>query len=67
MTLGELQCLFARLKVWHAQGRRAPNRPLLALWAIGRCLRNEARLAPYDEVACELEGLLRRFGPRGNT
>ena len=63
MTPDELQSLFADLKVWHAQGWRAPHKPLLALWAIGRCLRNEARLAPYDEVARELGNLLRRFGP----
>ncbi len=63
MTPSELQRLFADLKVWQRQGRRAPNKPLLALWAIGRCLRNEPRLAPYDEIARELEVLLRRFGP----
>lgn len=63
MTPGELQNLFANLKVWHGQGWRAPNKPLLALWAIGRCLRNEVRLAPYDEIARELGSLLRRFGP----
>ena len=63
MTPGELQSLFANLKVWHAQGWRAPHKPLLALWAIGRCLRNEVRLAPYDEIARELGDLLRRFGP----
>ena len=63
MAPEELQGLFADLKVWHARGWRAPNKPLLALWAIGRCLRNEPRLAPYDEIARELGGLLRRFGP----
>ncbi len=63
MTPGDLKSLFANLKVWHAHGWRAPNKPLLALWAIGRCLRNEARLAPYDEIAHELTALLRRFGP----
>ena len=63
MTPDELRNVFAHLKVWHAKGWRAPNKPLLALWAIGRCLRNEARLAPYDMVAQELGILLRRFGP----
>ncbi len=63
MTPSELRCLFASLKVWHGRGWRAPHKPLLALWAIGRCLRHEARLVPYDEIAHELEGLLRRFGP----
>ncbi len=63
MTPAELRSLFADLKVWHAQGWRAPHKPLLALLAIGRCLRKEARLAPYDDVARELGDLLRRFGP----
>lgn len=63
MTPDELRNLFANLKVWHARGWRAPNKPLLALWAIGRCLRNEGRLASYDTVARELGELLRRFGP----
>ena len=63
MTPDGLQSLFTNLKVWHTQGWRAPNKPLLALWAIGRCLRNEPRLAPYGEIARELEVLLRRFGP----
>ena len=63
MTPDELRNLFANLKVWHARGWRAPNKPLLALWAIGRCLRSEGRLAPYDTVARELGELLRRFGP----
>ena len=62
MTPGELQNLFANLKVWHGNGWRAPNKPLLALWAIGRCLRNKARLAPYDKIESELGTLLRRFG-----
>ncbi len=62
MTPRELQSLFADLKVGHVQGKRAPHKPLLALWAIGRCLRNKARLAPYDEIARELGNLLRRFG-----
>ena len=63
MTPGELAGLFASLKVWKAQGRRAPYKPLLALWAIGRCLRSKERLVPYDEIARELSPLLRRFGP----
>ena len=62
MKFEELQRLFADLKVWHGNGRRAPHKPLLALWAIGRCLRNEERLVPYSIVERELGELLRRFG-----
>ena len=66
MTPTELQRLFSEIKVWQGNGWRAPNKPLLALWAIGRCLRNEERLAPYGEIARDLAVLLRRFGRPGN-
>ena len=52
-----------KLNVWGKSGKRAPHKPLLALWAIGRCLRGEPRLAPYQLVHQDLERLLLRFGP----
>lgn len=58
---------FRTLNVWKARDKRAPHKPLLALWAIGRCLRGEGRLASYDLVDRELAGLLRRFGPHRRT
>ena len=54
---------FQALNVWKARDKRAPHKPLLALWAIGRCLRGEDRLASYDLVDRKLAGLLRLFGP----
>ena len=54
---------FHKLNVWKSQGRRAPHKPLLALWAIGRCLRRERRLASYQVVDRELGVLLSQFGP----
>ena len=42
---------------------RAPHKCLLALWAIGRCLSGESRMAPYRTVDAALGGLLRDFGP----
>lgn len=66
MTPSELQRLFAEIKVWKGNGWQAPNKPLLALLAIGRFLRNEKRLAPYGEIARDLAVLLRRFGRPGN-
>ena len=54
---------FHALNVWERGGRRAPHKPLLALWAIGRCLGRRPRLAPYEVVDEELGLLLRRFGP----
>ena len=54
---------FQALNVWKARDMRAPHKPLLALWAIGRCLRGDARLAPFGLVDRELAELLQRFGP----
>ena len=61
--MGDLLRRFEALNVWQSGDQRAPHKPLLALWAIGRCLRGEPRLAPYQLVDRELRGLLRRFGP----
>ena len=55
---------FERLRVWKNAGERAPHKPLLALYAIGRLLRDEVRLIPYSEVEQNLKQLLREFGPR---
>ena len=54
---------FQALNVWKARDMRAPHKPLLALWAIGRCLHGDARLAPFGLVDRELAELLQRFGP----
>ena len=54
---------FENLQVWSAGDQRAPHKPLLALWAIGRCLAGKPRLAPYKEADHALRTLLREFGP----
>ena len=54
---------FSNLKIYTRRGSKAPNKPLLALWAIGRCLRGLPRLAEYGLVDRELSKLLMRFGP----
>ena len=54
---------FEDLQVWRAGDQRAPHKPLLALWAIGRCLAGEPRLAPFAEADRGLTALLRDFGP----
>ena len=63
MNADDLRARFAGLSVWKSRGRRAPHKPLLALWAIGRCLRDESRMAPFPVVQRELRSLLERFGP----
>ena len=53
---------FYTLNVWKRSDERAPHKPLLALWAIGRCLQGKNRLADYEIVHRELLSLLRSFG-----
>ena len=53
----------ASLRLWRSRGQRAPHKPLLLLWAFGRCLRGEERLAPYPVVEAELGKLLFDYGP----
>lgn len=62
MTADLLQ-RFETLNVWKSGDDRAPHKPLIALWAIGRCLQGKPRLASYELVDQELGRLLRRFGP----
>lgn len=55
---------FETLGVWKSAGKRAPHKPLLVLYAIGKLLRGESRLIPYCEVDEELGKLLQEFSPR---
>ena len=55
--------LFDNLNVWRSRNKRAPHKPLLALWAIGQCLEGRERLIKYDSIHKPLLRLLKRFGP----
>ena len=63
VTPDNVRALFGGLQVWERRGQRAPHKCLLALWAIGRCLSGESRMASYRLVDERLGGLLREFGP----
>jgi putative restriction endonuclease len=67
MTSDEIRERFRSLTVWRRGGERAPHKPLLALYAIGRALRGEPRMASYAEVDKDLGKLLVEFGPRRRT
>lgn len=55
---------FSKLTQWNRNGSRAPHKPLLALWAISRCLAGMPRLASFEVVDRALAVLLKSFAPR---
>jgi len=58
---------FSDITVWKQGGQRAPHKPLLALYAIGRMLQGEGRLISYADVDRDLKKLLIEFGPTRKT
>ena len=64
MNSEELKERFNNLTLWKRGGERAPHKPLLALYAIGRALRGEPRMVEYAKVDADLGKLLVEFGPR---
>jgi putative restriction endonuclease len=58
---------FRRLKTWSEAGKRAPHKPLLVLYALGRLLAGDGRLKPFADVDAVLVDLLRAFGPARRT
>ena len=54
---------FDHLTIWKRNDERAPHKPLLVLWAIGRCLQGKDRLVEYKVVHEALLSLLNAFGP----
>ena len=67
MKPSDLLTRFSKLQMWSSNGQRAPHKPLLVLWGIGRCLKGQARLVSYREADRELIRLLRSFGPHRRT
>src|SRR6516165_985251 len=55
--------LFDRLNVWSRGDQRAPHKPLLVLYALGRWSRGETGYIPFNQVDADLTGLLKEFGP----
>jgi len=51
------------ITVWRRGAQRAPHKPLLLLYALGKCVRGEPREIPYAEVDQQLRELLIEFGP----
>ncbi|MYC96352.1 MAG: restriction endonuclease [Caldilineaceae bacterium SB0661_bin_32] len=64
MDREEITRKFESLRIWQRGDERAPHKPLLILYAVGRLLQGAQRLLPYSEVDEKLGNLLREFGPK---
>ena len=64
MNAEKLRERIRNLKVWKQFGQRAPHKPLLILYALGRLKNQQSRLLVYSEIEEDLKKLLERFGPR---
>lgn len=57
---------FQTLHLWKRGGERAPHKPLLVLYAIGKLLRGEGRFISYVDIEENVADLLNEFGPKRN-
>ncbi len=59
----DLKKTIQNLKIWQRGDQRAPHKPLLLFYALGRLTRGESRLMAYADVKEDLKKLLMEFGP----
>lgn len=63
MNRDRIKTLFENLTIWTYHDKRAPHKPLLVLYALGRLKRDGVRWLSYEEVKEKLADLLAEFGP----
>lgn len=63
MNREELVKVFQNLNIWKRGEQRAPHKPLLLLYALGKCASGVDRLLPYRDIDSDLRKLLIDFGP----
>ena len=67
MDQASLLGLFSKLRIWTNGEQRAPHKPFLVLYALGRLLSSEVVPISFKEVNQDLRKLLQEFGPRRKT
>lgn len=63
MTPEQLKQQIRQIVVWKRGEQRAPHKPLLLLYALGRLVNADQRLIPFADVERDLRSLLLEFGP----
>jgi putative restriction endonuclease len=62
-TGSDIRAAVRAVRTWVRGDQRAPHKPLLLLYALGRVQRGEGRLVPFTTVEEPLRRLLAEFGP----
>lgn len=63
MKADELKEKISNLTIWKNNGKRAPHKPLLILYALGRFQNEDRTSLTYEETRGKLKSLLMEFGP----
>ena len=67
MTRDEWLDRVAAIRRWSRDGERAPHKPLLLLYALGRLQTTDTSTMRYADVEPDLLALLRDYGPAGRA
>lgn len=65
MTRNQILQAFDRIRVWQQGDKRAPHKPLLILFALGRVQRGEQASVKFSSIDAPLKSLIDEFGPSG--
>ena len=63
LTPETLKQQIRQIVIWKRGEQRAPHKPLLLLYALGRLVNANERLIPFADVDRDLRSLLVEFGP----
>lgn len=55
--------LFSQINVWTKGSERAPHKPLLILYELAKCAKDEPREIPFSQINPDLTELLKEFSP----
>jgi len=67
MNPDELKQAISGIRTWRRSGERAPHKPLLILYALGRFARGEPREMYYEDIKEDLRKLPVDFGQYRHT
>jgi putative restriction endonuclease len=67
MTPDEIIELFSNLNIWRLGDKRAPNKPLLILFALGKLQSENTKRLSFAKCEDSYRNLLQEFGTTGNV